>query len=147
MVERKLFLPNQSINIMFPNEENMIVVPTNKKIKIITSIQLCLVPQLNINYKECGGKISFFLQIHSIYIVYPNVENMIVVPITKILEIIMSIQVCLISRKMQREKLFLPNQSINIVYPYQVNMIVVPNNKKNGDYCEYQSLSHFMDRL
>ena len=27
---KKLFLPNQSINIMYPNEMNMIVVPNNK---------------------------------------------------------------------------------------------------------------------
>ena len=37
-----------------------------------------------------------FLQIQSIYIVYPNVENMIIVPITKTMEIITSIQVYLI---------------------------------------------------
>ena len=43
-------------------------------------------------------KEKLFLQIQSIKIVYLKEENMIVVPITKRMEIIMSIQVCLISR-------------------------------------------------
>ena len=38
-----------------------------------------------------------FLANPKINIVYPNAKNMIVVPITKIMEIIMSIQVCFIS--------------------------------------------------
>ena len=33
------------------------------------------------------------------------------------------------------------------MYPNEVNMIVVPNNKKNGDYYEYPSLSQFKDKL
>ena len=40
---------------------------------------------------------KLFLQIQSGNIVYRNVENMIVMPITKRMEIVMSIQVCLIS--------------------------------------------------
>ena len=51
---------------------------------------------MNIKYKENGGKKSFFL-IQSNNIVYPNVEKMIAMPITKTMEIIMSIQVYLIS--------------------------------------------------
>ena len=39
-----------------------------------------------------------FLQIQSINITYPNVKNMIVVPITKRMEINKSVQVCPISR-------------------------------------------------
>ena len=31
MVERKAFLANQSANIVYPNEENMIAVPNHKK--------------------------------------------------------------------------------------------------------------------
>ena len=62
MVERKLFLPNQSSNIMFLNMENMIVVPLTKRMDIITSIQVCLIPWMNFNYKENGGKKSFSCQ-------------------------------------------------------------------------------------
>ena len=38
-----------------------------------------------------------FLQIQSITIMYPNVDNMIFMPITKRVEIVIGIQVCLIS--------------------------------------------------
>ena len=33
------------------------------------------------------------------------------------------------------------------MYPNMENMIVVPKKKKNEDYYEYRSLSHFMDEL
>ena len=64
---------------MCPNVDNIIVVHTTKRMKIITSIE------------------KLFLQIQSINIVYSSVDNMIVVPIRKRMDIIMSIQVCLIS--------------------------------------------------
>ena len=41
---------------------------------------------------------KLFLQIKNINIMYPNVENKIVMPITKGMEIIISIKVCLLSR-------------------------------------------------
>ena len=44
---------------MYPNVENMIVVPVTKRMKIITSIQVCLISQMNINYTKNGGKQSF----------------------------------------------------------------------------------------
>ena len=53
---------------------------------------------MNFDYEENGEKEKLFLQIESDNIVYPSVENKIVVPITKAMEIILSIQVCLISR-------------------------------------------------
>ena len=43
MVERKVFLQIQSINIVNPNVENMIVVPITKRMEIIMSIQDCLI--------------------------------------------------------------------------------------------------------
>ena len=58
-------------------------------------IQVCPISRMNFDNKENGGK-KHFLHIQSINIMYPNEENMIVVPITKKIEIIMSIQVCLI---------------------------------------------------
>ena len=45
-------------------------------------IWVCRISQMNINYKENGEK-NLFLQNQSINIAYPNVENMILVPITK----------------------------------------------------------------
>ena len=80
---------------MYPDEEYMIIAAITKRIEIIMSTQVCLIPRMNFNYMENGGK-KLFLQIQSINIVYPNVENMIVVPITKRTEIIVGTQVCLI---------------------------------------------------
>ena len=71
---------------------------------------------------------------------YPNVENKIVVPITKGIEIIMSIQVCLNSQKNfdfkenGGMKAFLANPKPQ----YQISQCggqdCCSNNKNNGDY-------------
>ena len=68
---------------MYPNEEDRIVVPTTKGMEFITGIQVCLIWQMNFDYKKNYGKKSFFLKIQSINIMYPNEEDMIVMPITK----------------------------------------------------------------
>ena len=99
-MERKAFPPNQSINIVYPNEENMIVVPITKRMEIIMSVQVSLISWMNFDYKENGGK-----------------------------------------------KAFLANPK----YQYRVSQCgehdCSANKKKNGDYFEYQSLSHFLDEL
>ena len=59
MVERKLFLDIQSGNIMYCNVENMIVMPTTKRMEIVMSIQVRLISWINFNYKENGGKKAF----------------------------------------------------------------------------------------
>ena len=56
MVERKLLLQIQSINIIYPNKENMIVMPITKRMDIVVGIQVCLFSWMNIDYKENGGK-------------------------------------------------------------------------------------------
>ena len=71
-----------------------------------------------------------FLANQSINIMHHNEENMIVVPISKRIEIIMCIQVCLTSRmnidyKENGGKAFLASQSINIMHHNKENMIVV----------------------
>ena len=76
---------------MYPNEENMIIVPITERLEIITAIQVCLISWININSKENGGNKSFSCKIQSINIVYLNEENMIVVPITKKKELITTI--------------------------------------------------------
>ena len=60
MMERKAFLANQSINIVYPNVDSMIVVTITKRMGIIMGIQVCLILQVNINYKENRGKKRFF---------------------------------------------------------------------------------------
>ena len=83
---------------------------------------------------------------------YPNVENLIVAPITKRMEIIVSIHVCPISRmnfdyiKNGGKKAFLANKK----HQYDVSQCgeqdCCTNNKKNGDYCKYPSLSLFTNK-
>ena len=68
---------------MYPDRENMIVVPITKRIDIITRIYVCVISWMNFEYKRNGGSIN---------IVYANGENMILVPTTKGMEIIMSVQ-------------------------------------------------------
>ena len=52
MVERKLFLQIQCVNIVYPNVENMIVMPKAKRMEIIMCIQDCLISRINFYYKE-----------------------------------------------------------------------------------------------
>ena len=47
MVEIKLFLQTQSINIMYPNVENLFAMPITKIIVIVMSIQVCLISRMN----------------------------------------------------------------------------------------------------
>ena len=75
----------------------MIVMPITKRMEVVMLIQVCLISRMNFDFEENGGK-KLFLQIQSINIVYPNMENMIVMPTKKRMAIVMRIQVCLISR-------------------------------------------------
>ena len=59
MVERGGFLANPKPQIMYPNEENMIVVPIAKGMEIITIIQDHLISLMNVNYRENGEKKAF----------------------------------------------------------------------------------------
>ena len=84
---------------------------------------------------------------------HPNVENMIAVPIRKRNEIIMSIELCPISRvnfnykENGKKKAF----SANPKHQYRASQWeehdCSANNKKNRDYYKYQCLSHFTDEL
>ena len=59
MVERKLFLQILSINIVYPNIENLIVVPITKRMEIIMCVHVCLISRMNFDYKKNGGKKDF----------------------------------------------------------------------------------------
>ena len=100
MVEKKLFIQTQSINIMYPNVENMIVVPITKRKEIIMNIQVCLISFMNFDYEKNGGKNAPFA---------------------------------------------------NPKHQYHVSQCEEhdcrANTKKYGDYCEYPSLSNFTDEL
>ena len=100
MAERKLFLQIQSSNIVYPNVENMIVMPITKGMEIVMSIQVFHILQINFDDKEIGGKKAF-----------------------------------LINPKHQCHVSQCEEEDCNA------------NNKNNGDYYEYPSLSHFTDKL
>ena len=57
--KEKLFLQNQSVNIMYPNEKNVFMVPITKWMEIILRIHVCFIWLTNFNCKENGGKKSF----------------------------------------------------------------------------------------
>ena len=84
---------------------------------------------------------------------YPNVENMIVVPIRKRIEIILSIQGYLISwmnfdyKENDKKKAFLGNPKHQYHASQYGEHDCPAYNKKNGDYSQYQNLSHFKDEL
>ena len=100
MVERKLFLPIQSINIVYPNKENVIVMPITKRREIVMGIQVCVISWMNFDYEENG-----------------------------------------------RKKALLANPK----HQYHVSQCgqrdCHGSNKKNGDYFEYPSLSYFTKEL
>ena len=48
---------------------------------------------------------------------------------------------------MAKDKLLLLTQSVNVVYCKVQSKTKVPNYKKNGDYYENPSLTHFTDKL
>ena len=98
-------------------------------------------------------KRKLFLQIQDSNIVYSNVENMIVMPITKKKEIVMSIHICHTSRmnfdyiENGGKKAFLANPK----HQYRTSQCTEDdcsaNSKMNGDYSNYPSLSHFSSEL
>ena len=78
---------------------------------------------------------------------------MIVVPITKRIEIIMSLQGCFLSRMTFDYKEIGGNKAFptNPMHEYRVSQCGEPDcctlRKKNGYYYEYPSLSHFTDKF
>ena len=96
---------------------------------------------------------KFFLQIKIINIVYPNVKNKIVRPITKRMEIITSIQVFLLSLmnfdhiENGGKKAFLANPKHQCNVSQCVELACCTNNKMNGDYHVHPLLSHFTAEL
>ena len=81
---------------------------------------------------------------------HPNVENMIVAPIIERMDIIMSIEVCLISR-MNFDYKEMGERKAFFVYPkhkYRISQSGEHDcsayNNTNGDCYGYRSLSHLM---
>ena len=53
----KLFFGNQSTNIVYPNDENVFIVPNNKRKGFKNAC--CLISWMNFDSKENGGKKLF----------------------------------------------------------------------------------------
>ena len=53
------FLEIQSVNIVYPNVENIIVMPITKEMEIVMGLQVCLISRKNFDYKENGRKKAF----------------------------------------------------------------------------------------
>ena len=115
-------------------------------------IEVYLISWMNFDYKENGGKKAFLANPKQQYRV-SNVENIIVMPITKRMKIVMRTQVYLISKmnfdyeKNGGKKAFLANPK----HQYHVSQCeehyCCANNKKNRNYYESPNLSHFTDKL
>ena len=132
---KKAFLVNPKINIMYPKVGNIIVVPITKRMQINMSIHVCLISRMKFDHKENGGKKAFLGNPKHQYRV-SQYGNMVVVPITKKIVIILCIHVCLISRmnfnymKNGGKKAFPANPKHHIMYPNVGNMIVMPITKR-----------------
>ena len=59
MAERKIFLQIQSINITYPNVENMIALPATKRMEIFMGIKVYPISRINFDYKENSGNKAF----------------------------------------------------------------------------------------
>ena len=111
------------------------------------SKQVWLISGINFDHKENGGNKSFSCKSKAL------MENMIVVPITKRIKIVMGLQVCLISRitfnckENGGKKNFSSKSKASIFYIPMMKNDCSAENKKNKDYYEYPSLFHFMDEL
>ena len=95
--KKKLFLPKQHVNIMYPNKENLIMCLITKRMKIISKIKVCLIWWMNNDSKENGGKKSFSCQIKASISCILIRRLWFLCLIMKRSEIIIKNQVCLIS--------------------------------------------------
>ena len=59
MVEGKLFLQIQSINIVYAIMENMIALPITKRMEIVMDILVWLISWMNFDYEDTSGKKAF----------------------------------------------------------------------------------------
>ena len=97
LVERKAFSCKSKALIWCIQLWRAWLLPITKRMEIIRSIPVCLISWMNFDYKENGRKKNFSSKSKASISCNPIEENMIVVLITKSMEIIMGIQVYLIS--------------------------------------------------
>ena len=74
MVEKKLFLTSQGLNVIYPNKENVFMVPNRKKMEMLTSIHVCHNWQNNI-IPKIVWKEKLFSSSQSTNVTYRNEKN------------------------------------------------------------------------
>ena len=122
--------------------------PIAKRMEIRISMFVSF-SQINFDYMENGGKKSFTCKRKAsiscipIWKTWYNTHNRLL----KVSKFALICKWTLIIRKILERKAFSTKRKHRYIYPYTENMIIVPNNKKNGDYLENPSLSHFTDEL
>ena len=132
------FLWNQSVNTIYPNEENVFMVP-NHEMKGDCNVN----PRLSqleseLQFKKWMKEKCFLRnqKINSFILVWRMDLGC---PIIKRMEIIMWIRVYptekqTLTQKWWKEMLLLWNQSMNIIYLSEENAFMMPNHEKKGDY-------------
>ena len=135
--KKKLFLQNQSTNIVHLSNENMFMMPNNKK-KGDYYKNPCLSHLTNVlDSKENGGR-SFSCETKAWILCAPMMRTCLWCPTTKRkdsrMHVLLFHKQTLSQRKFMEKNLFLQNQSSNILYPNKENMFIVPKNKRKRDY-------------
>ena len=96
--KEKLFFQIESISIVYPNVESMIVVTIRKRIEIIMSTQVCHIFWMNFDYNKNGGKKSFSCKTKASISGILFIRMSFCSSIMRRLKIIMKIHVCHIFR-------------------------------------------------
>ena len=79
-LEDKHFLQNQSVNVIYPNEQNkLIMVPNHENEGVITWISICPNWKKNFDSKKWSEE-KLFLWNQSINVIYPNEKNEFIIP-------------------------------------------------------------------
>ena len=147
-----LFLEIQSINIVYPNVKNMIIMPITKRMKIITSIKVVQFYGWALITRKMVERKAFLANPKHQYRVSQCREQGCSANKKK-MEIIRSIHVCFISWMNFDYKENGGKKSFSWKSKASISCILVwkhdsyANNEKNWDYYEFSSLSHFVDEL
>ena len=77
--KEKFFFWNQSINIVYPNEEKVFLWPNHEKKHTIIRINVFLLRRRNFNFKKMVEGKAFLLS-SNVNVIYPNKDNVFTVP-------------------------------------------------------------------
>ena len=150
MVEWKTFLANPNHQHCVSQWWGLDCSANNKKIEFITSIQVYLIPWMNFDYKENGGKKRFSCEFKAsisstllrrtwLQCLYHNEWKLLQVSMFDSFQ-----EWTLITWKMVERKAFLANPKLQYHVSQCGERDCSANNKKNREFYEYPCLSHFV---